>query len=171
MQRTDFLSPTENQAFKAAVSTFVILSQVSADLFILPQASAAGLKQENLHFHFKADVALRADGKSHRCEGSAGSTEKWGWAPWGARAPDLLSSISVLPTFKTTRPALTSAAIFFVIMDSHKPSAWDFTGLPSNAESESLALAIRELWPQAIWFNTVYFFATDYSFSPYPPVC
>lgn len=77
----DFLSPAENQTFKAAVSTFVILSQVSADLFILPQASAAGLKQENLHFHFEADVTLRVDEKSHHHKGSVGSAEEWGWAP------------------------------------------------------------------------------------------
>lgn len=36
VQRMDFLSLTENQAFKAVVSTFVILSQVSADLLIVP---------------------------------------------------------------------------------------------------------------------------------------
>lgn len=52
VQITDFLCPTENQAFKAAVSTFVILSQIYADLFILFQASAASLNQEDLHFHF-----------------------------------------------------------------------------------------------------------------------
>jgi len=32
-------------------------------------------------------------------------------------------------------------------MDSHKSSAWDFIGFPSNAESKSLSLAVRELWP------------------------
>lgn len=76
VQRMDFLSLTENQAFKAVVSTFMILSQVSADLFIVPQASAAAFKQEYLHFHFEAGIALRVNGKCHRPKGSVGSTEE-----------------------------------------------------------------------------------------------
>lgn len=56
VQRMDFQGTAESQASEAAVSAPVFLSWVSGGFFILPQASAASSKQENLHFHSEADV-------------------------------------------------------------------------------------------------------------------
>lgn len=100
-------SHTENQAFKAAVSSFVISSQVSADLFILPQALAVALKQEYLHFHSEGDVALKATKALQVVLRRGAELHK---------QPTSLPFFPVSPTlprFKITRSSLTSEGAFF----------------------------------------------------------